>query len=85
MSKILKSFSLLILLTAFGLFTTLPAQAQCPMCKAAVEGSMKDKSSNKGKGLNLGILYLLSMPYLAVGVVGTVWFMRSKRKKSTLV
>jgi len=55
--------------------------AQCPMCKAAVESAMKDKNNTKGKGLNKGILYLLSMPYLAIGIVGVVWYRNSKKKQ----
>ncbi len=53
-----------------------PAQAQCPMCKAAVESSVKSGQSNAGKGLNNGILYLLAAPYLFVGVLGFVWYKR---------
>ncbi|NUM32092.1 MAG: hypothetical protein HUU47_07180 [Bacteroidetes bacterium] len=55
--------------------------AQCPMCKAAVESSMKDKSNSKGKGLNRGILYLLAMPYLLAGVTGAGFYYRYKKRK----
>ena len=58
------------------------AEAQCPMCKTSVESAMKDKNNTKGKGLNTGILYLLSVPYLAVGVVGVVRYMNSKKKQA---
>ena len=52
--------------------------AQCPMCKASVESGMKDPNS-KGRGLNDGILYLLATPYIAIAVIGTVWY--NKRRK----
>ena len=56
-------------------------QAQCPMCKAAVESSMKDKKNTKGKGLNKGILYLLTMPYLIAGATGAGFYYRYKKNK----
>lgn len=58
-------------------FTT--ANAQCPMCRTAVESGMDDEHA-KGKGLNDGILYLLATPYLAVGIIGGVWYHKNKKK-----
>lgn len=51
--------------------------AQCPMCKMAAESNMKDGGS-AGRGLNLGILYMLSLPYLLVGTLGYIWKRNSK-------
>jgi hypothetical protein len=48
-------------------------EAQCPMCRMSVESNLKDGGS-VGKGLNYGILYLLTMPYLMVGLIGYVWW-----------
>ncbi len=59
------------------------ANAQCPMCKAAVESSIKGGQSNAGKGLNNGILYLLAAPYLLVGALGVLWY-RNYRKKAQI-
>ncbi len=56
------------------------ASAQCPMCKAAVESSIKGGQSNAGKGLNNGILYLLAAPYLFVTVLGVVWYRKYRVK-----
>ncbi len=56
------------------------ANAQCPMCKAAVESSIKGGQSNAGKGLNNGILYLLAAPYLFVTVLGVVWYRKYRVK-----
>ena len=69
-------FYLLLILMSFGVADT---YAQCPMCRTAVESGM-DKEHGKGKGLNSGILYLLATPYIAVGVVGGIWYRRNKRK-----
>jgi hypothetical protein len=55
--------------------------AQCAMCRATVESNSKNSNKAIGKGLNLGILYLMTIPYIAVGVVGYLWY-RNSRKNS---
>lgn len=55
------------------------ASAQCPMCKASVESSMKE-GSRIAVGLNKGILYLLVMPYLFYGTIFFVWWFKTRRK-----
>jgi hypothetical protein len=55
------------------------ADAQCPMCKTAVESSQKSGGS-AGLGLNDGILYLLAMPYVLVGGVAFFWYRNYRRK-----
>ena len=47
--------------------------AQCPMCKMTAESNLNDGGSG-GKGLNAGILFILSLPYLLVGSIGYVWW-----------
>jgi cbb3-type cytochrome oxidase subunit 3 len=47
--------------------------AQCPMCKMAVESDMK-AGGTVGRGLNTGILYMLSAPYLLVGGIAFLWW-----------
>lgn len=54
--------------------------AQCPMCRGAVEGAMKEEGNTKGVGLNKGILYLLATPYLAALIVGGAWIYNKKKK-----
>ncbi len=68
--KVNKSL-ILIILTVF-LFE-LESYSQCAMCKAVVESNM-EAGSDIGKGLNKGILYLMSIPYLAMFVFGALWF-----------
>ncbi len=55
------------------------AAAQCPMCKASVESSMKE-GSRVAMGLNKGILYLLVMPYLFYGTIFFVYWLKTRRK-----
>ena len=54
------------------------AFGQCAMCKATIEAN----STNSGKygvGLNTGILYLMSIPYLAALVIGYFWYRNAKK------
>ena len=72
--KIKRSFLLGLLLGAAVLFTpNSDAQAQCAMCAMNAENSVQE-GNTQGKGLNDGILFLLGMPYLAVAVVGFIWY-----------
>ena len=54
--------------------------AQCPMCRTAVESGMDEDGNTKGRGLNDGIIYLLAAPYLAVGIVGGIWYKKNRAK-----
>lgn len=55
------------------------ANAQCAMCRATIESTISNGRSNLATGLNTGILYLLSAPYIAVAVVTFLWFRQSKK------
>lgn len=60
------------------------ALAQCAMCRATVENNLSNGDIGIGAGLNFGILYLFVTPYLAILVVGWLWYKNSKanaRKK----
>ena len=67
--------SLLILLTlSFLLLGSMDASAQCAMCKQSVESNIEGQGKVVGRGLNDGILYLMSVPYLVLGGIGyMVW------------
>ncbi|HEY0055910.1 MAG TPA: hypothetical protein VGB63_11175 [Pedobacter sp.] len=53
--------------------------AQCSMCTLNAEASVSN-GNTQGRGLNNGIMYLLAMPYLAVAVVGFIWYKKYRRK-----
>ena len=55
------------------------ALAQCPMCKMSAESNLRN-GGDAGRGLNAGILYLLVLPYAAVGFLGYLWW-RNRRKE----
>ena len=67
------------LIIIFTLFATalfvLPTEsvAQCPMCKISMESNLNN-GGTAGKGLNKGILYLFSLPYLIIGGIGFYWY-----------
>lgn len=67
-----KGFRLLIL----GVFvlTNQLVYSQCSMCRAVVESDI----SGKGSGINNGIVYLMSFPYMLVGLlaIGLIYKMR---------
>lgn len=81
-NKYLKIFTVLAFLVISN-FTTPTLQAQCPMCKIAAESNLKN-GGTAGKGLNVGILYMLATPYLIVGTIGYVWWRNRRKEKEEL-
>ncbi len=74
----MKKISLLIFAAILFLLPWYELSAQCAMCKATIEAN----STNTGKygvGLNTGILYLMSIPYLAALVIGYFWYRNAKK------
>lgn len=52
--------------------------AQCAMCRASVESTLSQGDIGIASKLNTGILYLFVVPYVAVAVVGYLWYKRSR-------
>lgn len=71
---------LLIIIALLLLFNLLPLEffAQCAMCKGAAEANLRQGGGDP-VGLNNGILYMLSVPYLLVGAIG-YWWWRNRRQ-----
>jgi hypothetical protein len=63
----------------------LQAVGQCAMCRATIENNVSNGDTSVGAGLNLGILYLLAMPYLAALVIGLLWYRHAKKRKTKFV
>jgi hypothetical protein len=59
--------------------------AQCAMCRATLENNVSNGDTTVGAGLNIGILYLLAMPYLIAAVIGFLWYRNAKMKKSRFI
>ena len=68
---------------SIGLGVAVPTtlSAQCPMCKMSAESNLR-AGGTAGKGLNAGILFMLSAPYLLVGGVGLFWYYNRKKNKT---
>jgi hypothetical protein len=73
-SRKIKFFTLAILM--FSVFALL--EAQCPMCRMSAESNLK-AGGTEGSALNSGILYLLSLPYLAIMIIGVLWYKNRKK------
>ena len=68
-----------ILFTAVLLLVAIQSNAQCAMCRAALESS---DGTIKGEAVNDGIVYLMIFPYLLVGLVGYAVYRLRKKKLS---
>ena len=79
-NKIFKLFSIIVLIFTINLTTIDSTQAQCPMCKMSAEQNLKD-GGTAGKGLNAGILYMLSTPYIIVAGLGFYWYKNRRREE----
>ncbi len=81
----MKIYRLLLIVFTVGILacSVVPVNAQCAMCTTSVESNAKNGNKTT-KGLNNGIMYLLAAPYLAVAVVGYIWYKKYRRKNVDL-
>ena len=70
-----KLFFLIVLMTCFNSLSI----GQCAMCKAVVEANL-ESGDTKGAGLNDGILFLMSMPYIAVFLFALFFYLQNRKK-----
>jgi prolipoprotein diacylglyceryltransferase len=75
-----KTCSILLLLGM--LFAPIIVSAQCSMCRAVAESGHKEDPNKVARGLNNGILYLLSMPYILGGVAYFIWRRNKSRQQA---
>jgi hypothetical protein len=59
------------------------ASAQCAMCTISAEQGVKN-GNTQSKGLNTGVLYLMAIPYLLIGGLGVLWYVKYRKKTMTL-
>jgi hypothetical protein len=67
-----------LILIAAAVLLTSNVSAQCAMCRSTLENNYSSGNPGIGAGMNTGILYLLSMPYLAVLIIGYLWYKSSQ-------
>ena len=69
-----------ILFTFTFLLLPFIAEAQCAMCRAALES---EEGGVKAEAVNDGIVYLMAIPYVLVGVLGFYVYKMYAKKKNT--
>lgn len=80
MKRFFKIFVFLFSLVILTTIVDVPASAQCVLCRSSVESNRADdKLSKFGNGLNKGILFLMSVPYILIGTVGFLWYRNRKK------
>ena len=75
-----KMFLMLVFLMTFSV----GGVAQCAMCRSTLENNFSNGDPGIAAGINVGILYLLALPYLAVIVVGLMWYKSTKNGRKDL-
>lgn len=68
---IIKKFFLFFFILLFHSFSS----AQCAMCRIVAESS-KEGGSSIADGLNSGILYLMSIPYILLFIAGLFIYLK---------
>jgi len=58
-------------------------KAQCSLCQAQVQTNSQE-GNHQAAGLNSGILYLMSTPYLIAIGLGVIWYKKYRKKEITL-
>lgn len=79
--KRLAAITLLSIL-AIGLFQG-SAEAQCSMCRTALESS--PEGQRMASSYAKGILFLLAIPYALMGTVGLVVYRAHRKKKAAAI
>ena len=64
------------ILSFFVIYSPKILNAQCSMCRAVLES---EKGMSAAKGINDGILYLMSVPYILVFIVGYLLYWTYKK------
>lgn len=72
-----KHLFLFVVLLAILVFFETEASAQCAMCKATAESSLKEESGQAGNGINKGILYIMFVPYSLLMLMIGIFFRKN--------
>ena len=71
-----------IILFIISVLFFLETNAQCAMCRAVLES---EEGQSTAEGVNDGIVYLMAIPYLLVGTIGYIVYLKFfKTKKNKL-
>jgi uncharacterized iron-regulated membrane protein len=75
-----KSFSVFMIVMALATVQADHASGQCAMCRRNVETNQATNRTKVGTGLNKGILYLMSVPYV-IGAIGVAMWMKRRKEQ----
>ena len=75
----MKRIAVILLISFLSLFAWSDVSAQCAMCRRNVESNKESQNNKVGTGLNKGILYLMSVPYV-IGVIGIAVWMKNRKQ-----
>ena len=71
----MKQLLYILAIVAILVFVTADVDAQCAMCKATAESSLDAEDGNSfGNGINLGIMYIMFIPYILLATLFGVFF-----------
>lgn len=80
MKKTFFAASFALLLGVLLSLAPLAVRAQCVMCKSQVEAARQERDDYDVAGLNKGIVYMMTVPYILIGAVGFFWYRRTHPK-----
>lgn len=72
--------NLFLLLSLLFVIVCFESNAQCAMCKATIESNQD--LVGRANGINMGILYLMCIPYIIGGVIAYFWYKNSRNEKN---
>jgi hypothetical protein len=75
----MKKSAAIALFVLFIMLSIDHTSAQCAMCRRNVETNKESHNNKVGTGLNKGILYLMSVPYL-IGIIGVAMWMKKRKQ-----
>ena len=76
----MKNLKLSALIILVFLISTSLSMAQCAMCQQVVSSNLSDgRGSVIGRGINTGVLFLLTTPYLLIGFGIYFWYKSAKK------
>ena len=77
-----KTSLVLLLLVLMSGVLPIAARAQCVMCKSQVEAARAENDDFSPAGLNKGIVYMMTIPYILMGAIGYAWYRRTHPKQA---
>ena len=79
----MKLFLRTLIIAFILVIPSMVSMAQCAMCRTQLENNVSNGNAGIAAGINMGILYLLALPYLIVLTLGYFWLKTSRRNAIT--